>query len=330
MNGKRPHKRSCEEDVQEEEFDEYEPDHIQNHSRPARAKKQKTSLKHLQSYIDKHYSHHPGLARDTVAEELPHEFVCSEEFVGCYLKWIADDARYLKHDELLAHSSCLGYASSFSEYFLNKYRSRPVPLTLSKEKWSKKIALITTIKADYCFRERKKMSQEKETATTEDRLSMSSICIWQGTNEGAELHCFSNYAVNVAGRGSDIADTELKDISCKKKDFGVISHRRLHVDVTRFKTSTKRNYSVAPHWNSFLLCLYFGLAYSLVMNSESIRRTGKLFPNFATKVFNKDAAVDSKVSSHFNKLIDKIWNVMFDFFYGKHVVLFLSEPSNTF
>ena len=159
----------------------YQPSHIGDYFRPSRSKKQKVSLKHLQTYIDLHHSHHDGITEDTVAKELSYELVCNEDFVGCYIKWLADSATYLNDKkELLAHSSSLGYASSFSEFFLNKYCDYPVPPPLMKEKWTKKITLITTIEADYCFKEHTKMSQEKETATTEDIQSASSICISEG------------------------------------------------------------------------------------------------------------------------------------------------------
>ena len=76
------------------------------------------------------------------------------------------------------------------------------------------------------------MSEEKETATVEDRLSLASVCIWEGSSQGSKMLHFSNTAVNVAGRGSDVADTDLNDVYTTKKDDGISSHRLLVQSIT--------------------------------------------------------------------------------------------------
>ena len=137
-------------DKEENVNEEYTPNHISDYARPAKLKKQRTSFKQRQQYIDQHHAHDAGLrlSGNTIAEELPYEVVCDDHFVGCYLKWLADAGTYLRTEKLLGHASCLGYASSFSEFFTNKYRTRPTPLPLTKDKWSRKILLITLIRAN--------------------------------------------------------------------------------------------------------------------------------------------------------------------------------------
>lgn len=100
--------------------------HIMDHQRAPTEKKHKTALKHLQRYIDSHYDRHPGiLDKNMKANNLPYAVISNEDFVGFYLDWLARHATHLDNkDKLLSHSSVAGYASSFGEYYINKYRNR--------------------------------------------------------------------------------------------------------------------------------------------------------------------------------------------------------------
>ena len=128
------------------------------------------------------------------------------------------------------------------------------------------------------------------------------------------MNHFCNTAVTLAGRGSDIADSESNHLFTRKKDVGILSYHLLGQHVTRFKTTTMFDHVSHPHRDNFLLCYYFSLAYNFVMCGERISHCGKLFPGFANKVTFKDDQMDSKVSGHFNKLIDAYWTIMFDHF----------------
>ena len=69
-------------DKEENVNEEYTPNHISDYARPAKLKKQRTTLKHLQRYIDQHHTHHAGLglSGNTITEELPYEVVCDDHF----------------------------------------------------------------------------------------------------------------------------------------------------------------------------------------------------------------------------------------------------------
>ena len=161
------------------------------------------------------------------------------------------------------------------------------------------------------------MRDKKHTTTGDDRLSLSSVCVWEGSIQGAEMNAFHNTVVTVAGRGSDIADTSLSDLFARKKDIGLISYYQLMLRVTRFKTCTQTEHITVPHRDSCLLCFYHSLVYALVVCGKPIRSTGKIFPTFAEKVFNStpkatEKQVEAKVSLLFNKIIDKFWVIMYD------------------
>jgi len=128
------------------------------------------------------------------------------------------------------------------------------------------------------------------------------------------LH-FTNTVVNLAGRGSDIADSDLTDILPRRVNTGLNPYIHLVQNTTCFKTTTQRKHAIFPHRDNMLLEFYFSLSYLLVMCSEKILSSeGKLFPSFAQKVFNKDGEVESKVSELFNKWIDMFMAITHDLY----------------
>ena len=127
------------------------------------------------------------------------------------------------------------------------------------------------------------------------------------------LH-FINAGVNMSARGSDIANHHIADISTRKHRERVEEHHVIWQKVCRFKTTTQVSHPLVPHRDNFLLCYLFSLAYTLIVNRIDICENGRVFPSFAAKVFNKDSQVESKVSEHFNKVIDSLWKIMHNFF----------------
>ena len=102
--------------------------------------------------------------------------------------------------------------------------------------------------------------------------------------------------MNIAGRGSDIAGASLADLSTKKKDTGLSSYRRLEIQVTRFKSTIFGSHVLAPHRDSFLLCMCFSLEYTVVMYVKTVCHTRKILSTVATKMAHTSNDVESKVS----------------------------------
>ena len=117
------------------------------------------------------------------ADELPYDVVNDDDFVGRYLMWLASDAAPLgKPSERLMLETVLGYAASFKEHYIEKYRKQPCPLPFQDKRWSVYLSKMSVIKAAYCFNKGIKLKNNKETATENHLISMISICIWEGKN----------------------------------------------------------------------------------------------------------------------------------------------------
>ena len=104
------------------------PEHIGEYMRSGKKQKQSVVLKRLQKYINKYHSSHSNLdiKETTNADELvPYRTVSNEDFVGKYAMFMATEATHLDNSgQLLCLSTTLQYLSSFSEYYINKYRNQ--------------------------------------------------------------------------------------------------------------------------------------------------------------------------------------------------------------
>ena len=295
--------------------------HIGSVQRPAKVKKTATCLKHLGVFLDTYGA--PGkqfetlLNNNTDPYNLPYEIINSEEFVGCYVNFLATEAKYLDSSgKLLAFSTAAGYASTFCTYYLHHFREHPngPPLPLRSESWPRKMALLTERKQDYHHKTGTKMKSEKETATDDDRRNLAKICILEGSQIGAEMFHISNSAVTLAGRGSDVADADISHVRSHKQTEDLLEYHILIQDTTRFKTSTKSDHRIFPHRDSLFFCYYFSFAYILLLHDSM---TNKLFPSFSERVFDAEKRVDSKVATFFNKCIDHFWQLMYDYAKGE-------------
>lgn len=294
--------------------------HIGDHHRPAKKKKTNTSLKHLQVFIDK-YKDSPNLAKLELGKfdpyRLPYDVINNEEFVGCYVNFLATEALYLDgSNKLIGHSTASGYASTFCTYYLNYYRDSLAgpPLPLRHESWPRKMSLLTQRKQDYHNKNGTKMKTEKETATDDDRKNLGKVCILEATGIGAQMFHISNTAVSLAGRSSDVAGTDLSDVRSHKLAEDLLEYYILIQDTNRYKTSTTMDHRIFPHRDTFFLCYYFSFGYLLLLRESS---DSNLFPSFSEKLRDSEKRIDSRVATFFNKTIDMFWTLMYDYAKGE-------------
>lgn len=208
---------------------------------------------------------------------------------------------------------------------------RPVPLPFSTDQWKRSLRSLSDAKSQYCFEQKIPLVETKETATTEDRVCLASVLIWDGTQKGSEMLLMICQAVQFCGRGIDLANSKLSDVYVDKNETPFTKFDHLGQMICRSKTSTFKKHSVFPQRDSedFMLCYYFCLPYLLLMMDESIIETNTLFPSFAAKVYQKkkqssddeelfsgkdDKKVLSRVSDLFNQLMDWGYEMIYDLY----------------
>lgn len=134
------------------------------------------------------------------------------------------------------------------------------------------------------------------------------------------MNAIFNSTVTFVGRGSDMANTNMRGLSAKSRNQGLIVFHRRSLFILCPQTTTIQHHICLPRIYLFHLCFYFSMAYNLVMGGEKVRSSEKIFPSFAGKMFattqedNGDKELDSKVLELFNKLMDQYWSIMFEFF----------------
>ena len=155
-------------------------------------------------------------------------------------------------------------------------------------------------------------------------MSLNSIFIWDAEPRSSELLLMTNSCVQFCGRGSDIASATLSDVHIGYKRTKYGKRHYLGQKISRTKTSARnavsiQEHAVYPHRDraEFMTCYYWSLAYHLIISKESIIDNDLLFPSFHSKMYSNDGSLDSRVSEHYNKMIDIYFNIMFDLYAEK-------------
>ena len=157
--------------------------HVGDYMRPSKKKRSFSAGNHLHKFIRNFQADlsEYGITATSDADALDYETINSDDFVGKYLNWLAEEATYLDNpSKVLMLNTAINYASSFKEHYLKHFRGLQTPIPFQSEYWSKNLAQMTKIKSDYCHRNRLKLCEEKETATEDDLISIACICIWEG------------------------------------------------------------------------------------------------------------------------------------------------------
>ena len=320
-------------DVQDEDFDAGGLNnficHILDLPRTARKKKIRTSLKHLGRFNHKYHNQFSaiGVLPTIDPARLPWEIVNNETYVGCFTNYLATEATYLapgRTHELLMHSTTAGYASTFRTYYLNYFRDRGPPIPLQQETWNRKIKELTKKKCEHHQSTGTPMKQSKPTATNSDRENINLISIWKGDNKGAQVFHLMNTSHNLAGRASDVGNSDLNDIGLCELTEETNSYNIITQNCKRIKTDDSKVHHIFPHRENCLFDYNFSLLYLLLVGSVCYGDSTKLFPIFASKLFNSESKVDSRVSQAVISCMNDIWQIIYDYANGKNIP-FLAE-----
>lgn len=200
-------------DYDEYDQDDEDPDslrHVCDHVMPAKAQKQRDMLRHLNKFLDIHSERlqdTPKLSEtvkalirehENDAEHLPHEVISSEAFVGNFLSYLGTEATWLRNPtKLLSSKTCMGYASSFAEFYKAKYcdHEAGLPKPITDYSWVRKIRSLQKTKSDQMFNGTIEMSQPKSTMTGNELKFTNEIAILDGTAQGGKtinLFLFQN------------------------------------------------------------------------------------------------------------------------------------------
>ena len=99
-----------------------------------------TAGKHVKLFIEAYWRNLAGIgiAQLSDYDDLSHDTVNSDGFVGKYLHWLAIEGRYITNPStILKLNSILSYASSVKEYYVNTYCNCQCPGPYHEGIWCK-------------------------------------------------------------------------------------------------------------------------------------------------------------------------------------------------
>ena len=136
-------------------------------------------------------------------------------------------------------------------------------------------------------------------ATDQELEVLSVVCIWDGTPRSADFFALNKMLFHLVARCCEASCQKKSLIKIMNKNEGVLKYPVLCFHVERHKTSSSQNIQVFPHKTSPLMCLYFSLAYKLVLDNGE---DDHLFPEYAKKLGSDDSSkIDSKTAAFFNE-----------------------------
>ena len=137
-------------------------------------------------------------------------------------------------------------------------------------------------------------------ATDQELEVLSVVCIWDGTPRSADFFALNKMLFHLVARCCEASCQKKSLIKIMNKNEGVLKYPVLCFHVERHKTSSSQNIQVFPHKTFPLMCLYFSLAYKLVLDNVE---DDHLFPEYAKKLGSDDSnKIDSKTAAFFNIL----------------------------
>jgi hypothetical protein len=127
----------------------------------------------------------------------------------------------------------------------------------------------------------KHLVNSHETTTSEDSLTVATVCVWSDDVETACMFAYFIALIQLAGRGVECSLVPFVAVSLSHPpEFPNKNEKIPLVELWRSKTLLQQKLSIFPHRDNFLQDWCFALAYSMVANTSP---NGFLFPSFAAK-----------------------------------------------
>ena len=136
-------------------------------------------------------------------------------------------------------------------------------------------------------------------ASEKELKALAVACIWEGSPKSAAFFSLNKMLYHLVARCCEAAQQRKSTLKVVTKEEGNLVYSCLCFHVDRHKTSSSQDLQVYSHKSSYLMCVYFALAYQLVIGQGE---NDYLFPEYASKLgSNHSNKIDSKTSTLFNE-----------------------------
>ena len=143
------------------------------------------------------------------------------------------------------------------------------------------------------------MVNAHENVPVEEQKALAVVCLWEGTSKAADFFALNKMLYHLVARCCEASAQKKSKLNLFIKEEDNRKIPCLAFNVERHKTSHFQDILVFCHKSSFLQCLYFSLAYKLVMDSGVY---DYLFPDYADRLGKKDSnKIDSRTGGLFSE-----------------------------
>lgn len=145
-----------------------------------------------------------------------------------------------------------------------------------------------------------KVVNSHTSATVEEIELLSLCCILEGSTKFADFFALNRSLYHLVARCCEASALKKSMLQVKEIKEGLTTYHCLDFPVDRNKTKTYQNLVVYSHRDSFLQCIYFALAYKLILDTGG---HDELFPRFFNHVKKGENStkIDSSTSRVFSE-----------------------------
>ena len=147
----------------------------------------------------------------------------------------------------------------------------------------------------------------RKAATKEEQQHILQVSLWEGTEAGASFFCLNNMLYHLMSRTCEVSALLKNKTTLEPRTYGPVPHKIPAFNVERHKTnSMPQVMRVFPHRDNIEFCPHFSLAYLCVMTESP---EDCFFPEFYSKLSNKDQNVQSRTADLFKLYYKKMCDV---------------------
>ena len=200
---------------------------------------------------------------------------------------------------MLSGLTIMNYMSSLKMFVLNKFREQPTRPCFEEGRWKKTLRHCQIEKSNLNRINGIPNQENTDYATDKEHKLLAVACMWANDKKFANFFLLNKVLYHLVARCCEGAQQRKSTISIAYNEEEYVTYPVVSFDVERYKTHTTQKLQVFPHRSSFLMDIYFAMAYYLVLDNGE---DDAFFPAFYGKISKSGSnKIDSKTSNMFNE-----------------------------
>lgn len=183
-------------------------------------------------------------------------------------------ARYMYETGKLKYESASRYLSVLHTGLVEPFRGLEEPIKIDPQAYATVRRGMRSLFVARAMLTGQSLSQSHQTSTVSEIQCISVLCYWMADYEYASMACFVSFLFHLTGRGGEISQLRWDRVKLLSPTEVIANtneedEKVINVSLWREKTQSYQSLSLFPHRDDPRMCIYFNLAYMMVMDTGS-------------------------------------------------------------